>query len=90
MLSWFELHQPNRHSATMKSSYFHAQSRATGTNIAHSSFSDVHQHLDDHSHLFDEMIRSSQLAAVQKVPLHQQPKAKVLFQFFDGCPTSAS
>jgi hypothetical protein len=72
------------------SSYFHAQNWAAAHNTAHSSFTDVHQHLDDNSHLFDEMIQSSQLAAGQKEPSHPQPKAKVLFQFFDGWPMAAS
>jgi hypothetical protein len=47
---------------------------------------DVHQHLDDCSHLFDEMMQNSQMAAGQNSPLHQKLKAKVLFQFFDGWP----
>ena len=72
------------------SSYFHSQIWASGSNNTHSSFSDVHQHLDDTSHLFDEMIEYSQTAAGQNPPLHQKLNAKVLFQFFDGWPMSDS
>jgi len=74
----------------MNSSYFHAQSWAPVSASVHSSFSDVHQHLDDNSHLFDEMIRSAQFTPEQKAPLQQKPKAKVLFQFFDGWPMQES
>jgi len=74
----------------MKSSHFHTQSWAPGSAATHSNFSDVHQHLDDHSHLFDEMIQGSQFTSEPKAALHQKPKAKVLFQFFDGWPMSES
>ncbi|MHB1079996.1 MAG: hypothetical protein ACYC67_11360 [Prosthecobacter sp.] len=73
----------------MKSSHFHSQSWASENSI-HSSFTDVHQHLDDGSHLLDEMIQYSQSASGQNPPLHQKLKAKVLFQFFDGWPMSDS
>lgn len=72
------------------SSYFHTQSWASGSSHTHSSFLDVHQHLDDTSHLFDEMIEDSQTATGQNPPLHPNLKAKVLFQFFDGWPMSDS
>ncbi len=74
----------------MKSSYFHAQSWASGNNTAHSSFKDIQQHLDDTSHLQDEMTQNSQAGSEPKPPLHQKLKAKVLFQFFDGWPMSDS
>jgi hypothetical protein len=65
------------------SSYFQSQGR-TPSSTAHSSFFDVHQHLDDNSHLFDEMIQTTQSASEKMASPNQQPKAKVLFQFFDG------
>jgi hypothetical protein len=72
----------------MNSSHF--QSRAPDNTTTRSSFFEVRPHLDDASHLFDEMAQGPQLAAEQKDGLHQQAKAKVLFQFFDGWPLSQS
>ena len=81
---------PTQSSATMNSSYFHSQSRTPG-DTTHSGFSDVHQHLDDNSHLLDEMIQNTLPASEQTAAFpHPQPKAKVLFQFFDGWPMSKS
>ncbi len=74
----------------MKSSHFHSQVWASCSNHSHSGLPDVHQHLDDCSHLFDEMMQNSQMAVGQNSPLHQKLKAKVLFQFFDGWPMSDS
>jgi len=73
----------------MNSSYFHTQSWAPGNCESHSSFSDV-QLLEDHSPLFDEMIQVCEAAAEPRAHVHPQPKAKVLFQFFDGWPMTES
>ncbi len=75
---------------TKNSSHFHAPSRTPRSSITHSGFADVHQHLDDHSHLFNEMLPNAQHPSEQKAALDQQPNAKVLFQFFDGSPMSQS
>jgi hypothetical protein len=90
MPAWFDVHQPHRHSATMKASHFPSQSWALGSTATHSSFSDVHQHLDDASHLFEEMNQNSQTVTGQKATLPERSKAKVLFKFFDGWPMSES
>lgn len=80
---------PTQPAETMNSSFFHSQSRAPGS-TTHVGFFDVHQHLDDNSHLFDEMIQNTPHGAVPDIAPHQQQKAKVLFQFFDGWPMSES
>jgi hypothetical protein len=79
---------PTPPTATMNSSSCHAECRAPGT-ATHLGFTNLHQHLDDTSHLFDEMLQGTQLASSQKTALHH-PKAKVLFQFFDGWPMPES
>jgi hypothetical protein len=81
---------PIRPSATMNSSRFHSQSWAPGKTAVHSNFSDVHQHLDDNSHFFDEMMPCPQTGSEAKAAPHSQLKAKVLFQFFDGWPMTES
>lgn len=74
----------------MNSTYLHTQSWAPGTCEGHSSFSDVQRLMEDHSHLFDEMIQGWEAAAEPRTQVHTQPKAKVLFQFFDGWPMTES
>ncbi len=74
----------------MNSSHFHTQSWAPVSAAAHSSFSDIHQHLDDHSPLFEDWSLGMQSAMEAKPPFLPQAKAKVLFQFFDGWPMSDS
>jgi hypothetical protein len=72
----------------MNSPYFPTHGWASGTSGTHLGFADVHQHLDDNSHLLDEMIQGENLAAEPKAAVRPQPKAKVLFQFFDGWATA--
>ena len=74
----------------MKTSRIRSKSQASDMAAVHLSFSDVHQHLDDHSEPFDEMMPCPQTGAEQRCAPQSQLKAKVLFQFFDGWPMSES
>ncbi|WP_395742761.1 hypothetical protein [Prosthecobacter sp.] len=74
----------------MKSSRIRSKTRVPGSTSFHSSFSDVHQHLDDSSPLFDELMQNLPWVPEQKTGLPQQHQAKVLFQFFDGWPAMES
>lgn len=74
----------------MNSSHSHSQSWTPGAPTTHAGFADVHQHLDDNSHLFDDIIKGAQQASETTTASAPQPKAKVLFQFFDGWPMSNS
>ncbi len=74
----------------MKTSRIRSKSQASGKTAVHLSFSDVHQHLDDNLHLFDELMENPQSGSEAKTASHSQFKAKVLFQFFDGWPMSES
>jgi len=74
----------------MKSSRCLSRSRAPGKTAVHSSFSDVHQYLDDNLYPLNEMMACPQSGAEPKTGPQLQPKAKVLFQFFDGWPMTES
>ena len=74
----------------MKSLRIRSKSQASGKTAVHLSFSDVHQHLDDNSEPFDQLMPCPQTGPEPKAAPHSQLKAKVLFKFFDGWPRSES
>ena len=70
------------------------QAEATGTRLTplarqHLMRGEVKALSDSLSDWKREMLQGTQLAFAQKTALHH-PKAKVLFQFFDGWPMSES
>lgn len=77
---------PIQLTTTMNSSHFHTHGWASDNSTPHLGFADVHQHLEDNSHLFDEIIQYSHLVMVSTAASLQQPKSTTLFQFFDGWP----
>lgn len=72
----------------MNSSQLHHQNWNSEIFESDSTYLDVHQHLDDNSHLYDEMLRTSQLATSNTSSVSKGLPSGILFHFFEGLPMS--
>jgi hypothetical protein len=81
---------PTPRTTTMNSSYVDTPSKAPGANNSHLSFYDVQRQIDDDSPWIDETLLCVAFHGEKMSPVCVEPKAKVLFQFFDGWSTAES